>query len=182
VDLNLKSVEGSLRGDVLHRVLERVSELWDRCVTTKELNRGMLDRRRNGVHAVSMPDERPWAMPAHAADSAWIGRCQDDAVRVRVGHACRVERIEVERFTAIGCAVVRMPGRRFPGVVVQGDTLSNLWSMAHAALTRARAGGNDRGMDDLEMVVEDLDSMLKGYEQALERAGLPRPYNLPNRQ
>jgi hypothetical protein len=38
-----------------------------------------------------------------------------------------VERIEVDLLTSPGnYAIVRMPGRRFPGVVVQGDSLSIL--------------------------------------------------------
>jgi integrase/recombinase XerD len=78
-------------------------------------------------------------------------------------------------------AVVRMPSRRFPGVVIQGDTLSNLWSIASDALEQQRAGRIDVSLDQLEMIVDDLNDMLRRYETALDRAGLPRPYNLPSR-
>jgi hypothetical protein len=93
-----------------------------------------------------------------------------------------VEHVEVELFTDGGNnAVVRMPGRRFPGVVIQGDTLSNLWSMASNALEQQRASRSDVSLDQLEMIVDDLNDMLRRYENALDRAGLPRPYTLPSR-
>jgi Family of unknown function (DUF6959) len=44
---------------------------------------------------------------------------------------CLMQRVEVELFTDPGNnAVVRLGGRRFPGVLIQGDTLSILWQQA----------------------------------------------------
>jgi hypothetical protein len=50
-----------------------------------------------------------------------------------------MERVEAELFTDGGNnAVVRLPGRRFPGVLIQGDSLSILRSdVAEVPSTRA---------------------------------------------
>ncbi|MFG2501498.1 DUF6959 family protein [Streptomyces sp. NPDC048441] len=53
-----------------------------------------------------------------------------------------MERIEVELFTDGGNdAVVRLPGRRFPGVVIQGDSLHALQTDV-AEVVELCAGGN----------------------------------------
>jgi hypothetical protein len=53
--------------------------------------------------------------------------------------------------------------------------------MANNALEQQQAGRIDVSLDQLEMLVDDLNDMLHRYETALDRAGLPRPYNLPDR-
>lgn len=92
-------------------------------------------------------------------------------------------RIEVELFTDGGNnAVVRMPERKFPGVVVQGDTLATLWDSAARALEDLRAPhGRQAGLDELASLVMHLDSMLVRYQRALDAHGLRRPYSVPNR-
>jgi hypothetical protein len=64
-------------------------------------------------------------------------------------------------------AVVRMPGRQFPGVVIQGDTLNNLCRAAVAAV------------DDADWRAELVD-MLVGfrahYEATLTAHGMALPY------
>jgi hypothetical protein len=94
-----------------------------------------------------------------------------------------MERIEVELFSDGGNnAVVRMPQRKFPGVVVQGDTLATFWWNVNEALNAARDPGRlNEALDHLEMVVGDLDAALIRYEQALAAHGLTRPYHRPNR-
>lgn len=98
-------------------------------------------------------------------------------------HDDPMEKIEVELFTPGGNnAVVRMPGRRFPGVLVQGDTLSTLWASAAGArellgVPETRAEGSDQ----LDMLVDHLDEILTWYEQALDAHGIKRPYNLVSR-
>ena len=94
-----------------------------------------------------------------------------------------MERVEVELLTDGGNnAVVRMPERRFPGVVVQGDTLSSLWESARLALEAVRGErGRHDGVDELSSLVQHLDTLLIRYEKALDAHGISRPYNLPNR-
>ena len=94
-----------------------------------------------------------------------------------------MDRIEVELFTDAGNdAVVRMPGRSFPGVVIQGDTLSTLWMSAKRALDGLRApDGRAAGLSELEDLTSRLDATLSRYERALEANDIRRPYNLPDR-
>src|SRR2546430_192924 len=89
-----------------------------------------------------------------------------------------VEIVEVELFTMPGNnAVVRMPGRAFPGVLVQGDTLANV--RAHVANAARLLGGADAG-DELAIALDEIDAMLDHYERVLMANGLRRPY--PERQ
>lgn len=67
-------------------------------------------------------------------------------------------------------AVIRLPGRRFPGVFVQGDTLATLWQLL---------GGIrewDRAPDEISELREYLDSLRSYYEDILREQGIPRPY------
>ncbi len=84
----------------------------------------------------------------------------------------------MELFTRPGNnAIMRMPGRAFPGVLVQGDTLSIV--RAHVANAARLIGGLDGGaaaLDQLGIALDDLDAMLDGYERVLEANGFRRPY------
>ena len=89
-----------------------------------------------------------------------------------------VEIVEVELFTAPGNnAIVRLPGRAFPGVLVQGDTLSIVREhVAAAARLLASLDGALEASDQLGIALDDLDAMLDDYERVLEANGFPRPY------
>ena len=94
-----------------------------------------------------------------------------------------MERVEVELFTDGGNnAVVRMPTRKFPGIVVQGDTFSALWASASNARHLLRKPETTpEGLDQLDLLVDQLDEILTRYEHALASHEIPRPYNLPGR-
>ncbi|MFF8484959.1 DUF6959 family protein [Streptomyces antibioticus] len=88
-----------------------------------------------------------------------------------------MDHVEAELYTDGGNnAVVRLPGRRFPGVLLQGDSLhilrSDLAEVAEAcergALTEARASA--------DLLLTNLDALLTRYEDALRQHGIPRPY------
>jgi hypothetical protein len=77
----------------------------------------------------------------------------------------------------VNAAVVQLPWRRFPGLVVQGDSLSIL--AAHATeLAAALAEGR---IDDAAERASELRALLDGYQAAYERAmttaGLTLPYS-----
>ena len=55
-----------------------------------------------------------------------------------------MERLEVEAFTpGHNYAVIRLPGRAFPGVVVQGDCLQVLSESVQEALDEVTSGAFD---------------------------------------
>jgi hypothetical protein len=53
-----------------------------------------------------------------------------------------VENLEVEVLRQSSSPVLRMPGRGFPGVVIQGDTLSTFVADARQIVADLRAGTN----------------------------------------
>ncbi|MFD6551890.1 DUF6959 family protein [Streptomyces sp. NPDC058398] len=88
-----------------------------------------------------------------------------------------MERIEVELLTDGGNdAVVRMPGRRFPGVLVQGDSLHVLRSDVSDVVEACERGDLDEARESAGLLLADLDALLARYEAALSEHGIPRPY------
>ena len=72
--------------------------------------------------------------------------------------------------SASNAAVVRAPGRRYPGVVVQGDTLANLAGLAAEAASEceSESGSELSGL---------LDGLLRHYERVMAENGLELPYH-----
>lgn len=88
-----------------------------------------------------------------------------------------MERVEVELFTdGSNNAVVRMPGRKFPGVVVQGDSLSVIRSDVAAIRDACRTEGATEALELAEFLLEDLDAIMLRYTDALERHDLRKPF------
>jgi hypothetical protein len=74
-------------------------------------------------------------------------------------------------------AVVHLPGRKFPGLHVQGDTFAALrMHVARAARMLHSDPADPDALDELDGVVEDMDAMLAFYEQVLAERGFNRPY------
>jgi uncharacterized membrane protein len=73
---------------------------------------------------------------------------------------------------ATNYAVVQLPGRRFPGVVFQGDSLGSLCHALRAALAEQDAA-DLRG--ELEAIVTGLDQVLQDYLDVLAERGQSSP-------
>ncbi|WP_051366402.1 DUF6959 family protein [Hamadaea tsunoensis] len=69
--------------------------------------------------------------------------------------------------------MLRLPGRRFPGLFVQGDTLSALRDLLDAA-----ADSGD-GADVLAEARSTVYEWLHCYEDALDKHGITLPYAKP---
>jgi hypothetical protein len=88
-----------------------------------------------------------------------------------------MERIEAELFTGgSNDAVVRLPGRRFPGVLVQGDSLRILRSDVAEVLEACERGDVEEARDSAGLLLADLDALLARYEAVLSEHEIPRPY------
>lgn len=89
----------------------------------------------------------------------------------------RTESIEVFSTTS-NMAVVRTPGRQFPGCVVQGDSLAALVGLSEKIAQRVR----DAQLQDGELLgsVQELHEQLLGrllhYQAVLDEHGVPLPY------
>lgn len=85
----------------------------------------------------------------------------------------RTEAVEIYS-DAINAAVIRHPGRKFPGMLIQGDTLHSLSRMAADALA-----GAERDSDqwyDLKDLTEALQSRVDHYTKVMREHGLELPF------
>ncbi|WNZ11889.1 DUF6959 family protein [Streptomyces sp. 11x1] len=88
-----------------------------------------------------------------------------------------MERIEAELFTDPGNdAVVRLPPRRFPGVLIQGDSLSIVRADVAGIVAACDQGDIGEAREAAALVLAHLDELLARYGTALEANGIPLPY------
>lgn len=74
-------------------------------------------------------------------------------------------------------AVVQLPGRQFPGVVFQGDSLNTLVNNLSRVLDQFRDPGQvAAALEELEIIRDDLAEIRGGYERVLEQQGIALPY------
>jgi hypothetical protein len=84
----------------------------------------------------------------------------------------------VEIFSdATNAAVLRHPERRFPGVLVQGDTLHSLCVAADASCEAVRPQLQGEGYDELNELRNRLWSLLNHYKSVLHDHQLPLPFS-----
>jgi hypothetical protein len=87
----------------------------------------------------------------------------------------RTELVEIYS-DASNQAVLRHPGRRFPGVLIQGDTLSILYDEIRSALEADGGKLSEDARIDLEHIRDFLGGCLEGYKAALARHGIELPF------
>jgi hypothetical protein len=88
-----------------------------------------------------------------------------------------MERVEAELFTDGGNdAVVRLPGRRFPGVLIQGDSLHILRTDMAEVVEACERGDLVEAGESAGLLLASLDGLLTRYSTALERHEIKRPY------
>ena len=85
-----------------------------------------------------------------------------------------MDKVQIEVLTQSGYPLLRMPGRRFPGVVVQGDTLSTLVSDAKEIVAELRAGNVP--VDNPQHLADRLAAVLDHYARTPASAGIELPY------
>lgn len=87
-----------------------------------------------------------------------------------------MERIEAELFTDGGNdAVVSLPGRKFPGVLIQGDSLHILRSDLAELVETCERGDPAEARNSAGLLLADIDALTR-YEEALQEHEIPRPY------
>ena len=88
-----------------------------------------------------------------------------------------MERIEIEVFSqTTNAAVVRMPTRRFPGMVIQGDSLHILYRLADSIAKTAASSANAEFGSDAEQLKDFLARYVSSYEDVLKSHGMELPY------
>ena len=89
-----------------------------------------------------------------------------------------MENFEIEAFIGqANYAVIRLPARKFPGVVVQGDSLSVFIADLHRGLEQLRQGLFDDGIDQVADVLDRLQEVQRSYEHVLAEHSIPLPYS-----
>lgn len=78
-------------------------------------------------------------------------------------------------------AIVRMPGRSFPGCVIQGDSLSILLHRAEEVLELAKRSADHELIESAQEIVDSLQGRLDHYAQVLTEHGMQLPFGSGNR-
>jgi hypothetical protein len=87
-----------------------------------------------------------------------------------------VEQVEIYS-DASNLAVLRHPGRRFPGLLIQGDTLYTLCFAADEACRLARQHGCSEVLDEINELRNTLWSRLNHYKQVLAEHDIELPFS-----
>ena len=72
--------------------------------------------------------------------------------------------------------IVQLPERRFPGLVVQGDTLKSWEETASEALNALTVSDQAGASDAVRYLHEKLQESLRHYERVMDERGLGLPY------
>lgn len=88
-----------------------------------------------------------------------------------------MESKEMEIYSeASNYAIVKMPGRNFPGCVIQGDSLANIVRTAQQLLRLAKESRNSKMVEFAEDIFLSLSGRLDHYESVLKAHGIGLPY------
>jgi hypothetical protein len=87
-----------------------------------------------------------------------------------------IEKVEIYS-DATNQAVMRHPGRRFPGVLVQGDTLYSLCQHADSVSANARSCLDADSFQELNELRNALWGFLAHYKTVLGEHGIPLPFS-----
>jgi hypothetical protein len=88
-----------------------------------------------------------------------------------------METIEVEIFTTQASnPIIKLPFRKYPGVVIQGDTLRILYCAARELNKSCKAGRQQEAEDLAAEIMQILEGHMSFYETTLRQYGLDLPY------
>jgi Family of unknown function (DUF6959) len=86
-------------------------------------------------------------------------------------------KMEIESLSdEVNAAVIRLPGRQFPGLVLQGDSLKILLNEAQEVARLSRSASVSELADAADNLVELLGRYVRCYEEALKSHREPLPY------
>jgi hypothetical protein len=87
-----------------------------------------------------------------------------------------VDSVTVESFGGSPSYVLRLPDRRVPGVLIQGDKLHALVQQLWTAATAVESAPTQEAIDDIRVVAGALQELLDVYEVSLDLEGWKLPY------
>jgi hypothetical protein len=92
--------------------------------------------------------------------------------------AVKVESVEILS-DAVNYVVLKSPGRNFPGMVIQGDSLAKLYRSASEVSRLAKEAGDEELEGEAASLCEELGDRLAYYERVLSAHGIEIPYSSP---
>lgn len=88
----------------------------------------------------------------------------------------KIETVEIYS-DASNMAVMRHPGRNFPGSLIQGDSLYSMVQDLTEVRTALLAGNVAEAIDGVEYVLVRLEERLSHYKDVLSQHGVELPFH-----
>ena len=89
-----------------------------------------------------------------------------------------MEYMELEVYSqSIDRGVVRMPSQSFPGLVLQGETLSSLLRLAELTREKLQGTTDQELLDTARELMESIQKLVSHYEATLGKHKIPLPYS-----
>jgi predicted RNase H-like HicB family nuclease len=89
-----------------------------------------------------------------------------------------MEYMELEVYSqSIDRGVIRMPSQSFPGLVLQGETLSSLLRLAKLTCENLPITAEKELIDTAQELVERIQKLVSHYESTLRKHNIPLPYS-----
>ena len=86
--------------------------------------------------------------------------------------------MELEVYSqSINRGVVKMPSQNFPGLLLQGETLSTLLGLAKSAHEKSQKTSDVELIDTSRELLDSLQKLLLHYESTLGKHNIPLPYS-----
>lgn len=90
-----------------------------------------------------------------------------------------MHKAEVEIFSdASNIAIMRHPGRRFPGSLIQGDSLYGLYLCTERARHFLNHSDSAAALEEVSVLHDELLQRLNHYKQTLKDHGIELPFNV----
>ena len=89
-----------------------------------------------------------------------------------------MEYMELEVYSqSIDRGIVRMPSQSFPGLVLQGETLSSLLRLAKLTYEKSSNMTDTELIDTSRELMESIQKLVSHYETTLSKHKIPLPYS-----
>ena len=86
--------------------------------------------------------------------------------------------MELEVYSqSIDRAVIKMPSQSFPGLVLQGETLSSLLKLAKTAYEKSQLTSDTELIDTSRELLESIQKLVAHFEATLNKHNHPLPYS-----
>ena len=86
--------------------------------------------------------------------------------------------MELEVYSqSIDRGVIKMPSQSFPGLLLQGETLSSLLKLAKVAREKSQNTSDTELIDASRELLETIQKLVAHYESTLHKHNIPLPYS-----